>query len=182
MGGGSGKLVKFQQHTRKKPEDEKTQLNLSDILLPYHLPLGWCHVTAQFRRIMGTFGGIFGNFFFTFFPKFFGKFWSAGSSRKPIQKTSPVPLVYVPFFWIFNPFTITQKFWYREKIPSKLTKYRFFFISTELPKNFNIQYIVYKCIARMERFFKKFWNLLTVLKIGRSPVEGYQKPGDRTER
>ena len=31
------KLVKFQQHTRKKPEDEKTQLNLPDILLPDHL-------------------------------------------------------------------------------------------------------------------------------------------------
>ena len=36
--GESGKSVKFQQHTRKKPEDEKTQLNLPDISLPDHLP------------------------------------------------------------------------------------------------------------------------------------------------
>ena len=27
VGGGSGKLVKLQQYTRQKPEDEKTQLN-----------------------------------------------------------------------------------------------------------------------------------------------------------
>ena len=40
--------------------------------------------------------------FFTFFPKFFGKLWSAGSSRKPIQKTSPVPLVYGPIFLDFQ--------------------------------------------------------------------------------
>ena len=62
VGGGSGKLVKFQQHTRKKPEDEKTQLNLPDISLPDHLTLGWCHLTAQFRRILETFLGFFGNF------------------------------------------------------------------------------------------------------------------------
>ena len=37
VGEGSGKLIKFQQHTRKKPEDEKTQLNLHDIPLPDHL-------------------------------------------------------------------------------------------------------------------------------------------------
>ena len=37
LGGGSGKLVKFQQHTLQKPEDEKTQLNLPDIPLPDHL-------------------------------------------------------------------------------------------------------------------------------------------------
>ena len=37
VGGGSGKLVKFQQHTRNKPEDGKTQRNLPDIPLPDHL-------------------------------------------------------------------------------------------------------------------------------------------------
>ena len=102
-------MVKFQQHLRKKPEDEKNHLNLPDISLPDYLPLGWCHVTAQFWE---NYGDVLWNFwqFFTFFPKLLGKFWSAGSSRKPIQKTSPVPLVYVPFFWIFNPFTNTQKF------------------------------------------------------------------------
>ena len=123
MGGGSGKLVKFQQHTRKKPADEKTELNLPDISLPDHLPLGCVMLQHSFAELWGRLEE-FLAIFFTFFPKFFGKFWPAGSSRKPIQKTSPVPLVYVPFFWIFNPFTITQKFWYREKIPSKLTKYR----------------------------------------------------------
>ena len=54
---------------------------------------------------------------FTFFPKFFGKFWSAGSSRKPTQKTSLVPLVYDPISWIFNPFTITQNFVVSGKLP-----------------------------------------------------------------
>ena len=38
MGGGSVQLVKFQQHTRKKPEDEKSQLKLPNILQPDHLP------------------------------------------------------------------------------------------------------------------------------------------------
>ena len=89
MGGGSGKLVKFQQHTRKKPEDEKTQLNLSDISLPDHLPLGWCHVTAQFRRIMGTFGGIFGNFFLLFSQNFLENFGQqvrvVNQSKKLVQ-------------------------------------------------------------------------------------------------
>ena len=37
VAGGSGKLVKFQQRTRKKPEDERTQLNLPDIPLSDHL-------------------------------------------------------------------------------------------------------------------------------------------------
>ena len=48
--------------------------------------------------------------FFTFFPKFFGKFWSAGSSHKPIQKTSLVPLVYDSISRINIPFTNIQKF------------------------------------------------------------------------
>ena len=33
----SGKLVQLQQHTRKKPEDEKTLLKLPDFSLPDHL-------------------------------------------------------------------------------------------------------------------------------------------------
>ena len=37
VGGGSGKLIKFQQQTRKKHEDEKSQINLPDIPLPDHL-------------------------------------------------------------------------------------------------------------------------------------------------
>ena len=48
-------------------------------------------------------------FLFTFFPNFFGKFWSAGWSRKPIQKTSPVPLVYDPISQINILFTNIQK-------------------------------------------------------------------------
>ena len=64
VGGGSGELVKFQQHTRKKPEDEKTQLNLPDISLPDHLTLGWCHLTAQFRRNLETFLGFLAIFYF----------------------------------------------------------------------------------------------------------------------
>ena len=46
---------------------------------------------------------------FTFFTKCFEKFWSAGSSHKPILKTSPVPLVYVPISRNNIPFTNIQK-------------------------------------------------------------------------
>ena len=106
VGGGSGKLVKFQQHTRKKPEDEKTQLNLAT--RPFNIRL-----VSSYSTVSQNSGGvlrIFWQFFFTFFTKFFGKFWSAGSSHKPTQKTSPVPLVYVPISLINIPFTNIQKF------------------------------------------------------------------------
>ena len=116
MGGGSGKLVKFQQQTRKKPEDEK--LNLICLIFCYQTTYHKVGVKLQhsFAELWGRFEE-FLAIFLIFFPKFFEKFWSAGSSRKPIQKFSPVPLVYVPFFWIFNPFTITQKFVLSGKLP-----------------------------------------------------------------
>ena len=55
--------------------------------------------------------GRFDNFLevFYFFPNFFGKFWSAGSSHKPIQKTSLVPFVYDPISRNNIPFTNIQK-------------------------------------------------------------------------
>ena len=37
VGGGSSKLIKFQQHTRSNPEDVKSQLNLPDTSLQGHL-------------------------------------------------------------------------------------------------------------------------------------------------
>ena len=66
-------------------------------------------------KLQHSFAELWGRFeeflaiFFTFFPKFFGKFWSAGSSRKPIQKTSLVPLVYDPISRINILFTNIQK-------------------------------------------------------------------------
>ena len=116
MDGGSGKLVKFQQHTRKKPEDEKINL----ICLVFRYQTTYHKVSVKLQHSFAELWGRFEEFltiFLTFFPIFFGKFWSAGSSRKPIQKTCPVPLVDVPFFWVFNPFTITQKFVVSGKLP-----------------------------------------------------------------
>ena len=70
----------------------------------------------SFAELWGRFDDFFWKFL-TFFPKFVGKFWSAGSSRKPIQKTSLVPLVYDPIFFFFG-FSIRSQLpknlWYRE--------------------------------------------------------------------
>ena len=70
----------------------------------------------SFAEIWGRFEDFFANFF-SFFPNFFGKLWSTGSSRKPIQKTSPVPLIYVPISRINIPFTNIQKILVSRKLP-----------------------------------------------------------------
>ena len=76
------------------------KLNLICLILRYQTTYYKVGVMLQhsFAELWGRFEEFLAIFYF--FPKIFGKLWSAGSSRKPIQKTSPVPLVYVPFFWI----------------------------------------------------------------------------------
>ena len=72
VGGGSGKLVKFQQHTRKKPEDEK--LNLICLIFRYQTTYHKVGVMLQhsFAQLWGRFDD-FLEIFFTFFPKIFRK-------------------------------------------------------------------------------------------------------------
>ena len=87
------------------------KLNLICLIFCYQTT--YHKVVAMLQHSFAEFWGRFEEFlaiFFTFFTKFFRKFWSAGSSHKPIQKTSPVPLVYVPISLINIPFTYIQKF------------------------------------------------------------------------
>ena len=96
------------------------KLNLICLIFRYQTTYHKVGVKLQhsFAELWGRFGDFF--FFleiFTFFPKFFGKFWSAGSSRKPIQKTSLVPHVYDPISRINILFTNIQKLVVSGKLP-----------------------------------------------------------------
>ena len=85
----------------------------------------FCYQTTYHKvgvMLQHSFAELWGRFeeflaiFFTFFPKIFRKIL-VNRFESQTQKTSPVPLVYVPFFWIFNLFTIIQKFVVSRNLP-----------------------------------------------------------------
>ena len=72
VGGWSGKLVKFQQHTRKKPEDEK----FNWICLIFRYQTFYHKVGVMLQHSFAELWGRFEEFlaiFFTFFPNIFRK-------------------------------------------------------------------------------------------------------------
>ena len=133
VGGGSGKLVNFQQHTRKKPEDEK--LNLICLIFRYQTTQHKVGVILKhsFAEFWRRFDDFFGNFFLLFSQSFGQQVRVINQSKKLVQYLLSI----FRFHGLIFRSHISKNFWYQEKRSSLVyvptVRY---FSSTELSKNF----------------------------------------------